>query len=1122
MPRNEELIAPFTREEWVFQDDDPERRTIIARLDNGQTIKGRAPAGHLESGLTYRFLGHWTTHPRHGRQFLFNSFTLSLPHGESAVIKYLARMGQGHGLGKARARAIWDAYHEDACEVIRTDPARVATDIKGIDLAAAEDLQQQFERNAALESVTIELNNLLSNRGFGQRIAALAIKEWGERATDTIMQNPYVLMRFSGAGFMRCDALYMELGLDPAALHRQGYCLAHAMQADSEGHTWYPVEFCAAYLRRSVAGAKLLLDEAIEWAIEHDLIAQRTYNGKRYLAPLAAAVAERRVAEYIHQAQAESECTPLRWPVLEGTDEEDGKPSIHQADEAAKATAGILGILAGSPGTGKAQPLDAKILTPTGWTTMGEIRKGDRVIGGDGKPTSVVDVYDRGILPVYRVTFSDGTSTECSEDHLWYTTTRKERQTHKPGAVRTTSQIAATLDRGDGSITNHQIPLVEPIEFEEKDLPIPPYLLGVLLGDGCFIGGYAKLTTPDEFILNEAQCMLPNGVYAKQTQNPIDYSLTGNGGANPLTRVLRELGLMQQKALEKHIPEIYLFSSRESRTALLQGLLDTDGSTDGHNVEFSTSSPQLAEGITFLVHSLGGRVTTKSRIPRYKHNGETRRGALSYRILVMLPSALPPFRLPRKQDKYIPRTKYPPRRYITSVDYIGSKHCKCIAVLNNDGLYITNDCIVTHNTYVLAQIVKTIQASEGAARIAIAAPTGKAAVRATENLQNQGLTLAATTIHRLLKVVQQDGGDGGWAFERNEHNPLELDYLFIDEVSMCDTSLLASLLAARPAGCHVLLIGDPDQLAPVGRGAPLRDLIAAGIPCGHLKKIRRNAGRIVQECARIRDDGRIQFAKRADVSAGENLVLVPRDSAERQAAELEDILKQFMQKGGQNGGIRAAVWDCQVLVPLNEKSELSRKLLNKRLQKLLNPNGETAGNCPFRVNDKIVCLQNGSLPLVAGDSNGGGKAGEAYVANGEIGEVIEVNAGYLIVQLTLPDRLVRVPRGKQSESEDGEQSAGCNFDLAYALSVHKSQGSEWPIVIVMLDAHGGARWLCDKHWLYTAISRAKRLCLCIGEQATAAAMVRKSNMWLRKTFLREDIEGLRFDAMEREWEEVLV
>ena len=130
--KNEELTAAFTREEYVFQDDDPDARTIIAKLDNGQAIKGKAPAGHLESGLTYRFLGHWTTHPRHGRQFLFNSFTLSLPHGEQATIKYLARMGTGYGIGKARARALWDAYAEQACEVIRTDPARVAADIPGM------------------------------------------------------------------------------------------------------------------------------------------------------------------------------------------------------------------------------------------------------------------------------------------------------------------------------------------------------------------------------------------------------------------------------------------------------------------------------------------------------------------------------------------------------------------------------------------------------------------------------------------------------------------------------------------------------------------------------------------------------------------------------------------------------------------------------------------------------------------------------------------------------------------------------------------------------------------------------------------------------------------------------
>jgi len=104
-----------------------------------------------------------------------------------------------------------------------------------------------------------------------------------------------------------------------------------------------------------------------------------------------------------------------------------------------------------------------------------------------------------------------------------------------------------------------------------------------------------------------------------------------------------------------------------------------------------------------------------------------------------------------------------------------------------------------------------------------------------------------------------------------------------------------------------------------------------------------------------------------------------------------------------------------------------------------------------------------------------------------------------------------VPRGK-AKSEDGEASAGCNFDLAYALSVHKSQGSEWPVVIVMLDGYGGALRVMDRHWVYTAISRAKEYCVCIGAEKTVLSSVRQSHMWRRKTFLRERLDELHLDA----------
>ncbi len=135
---------------------------------------------------------------------------------------------------------------------------------------------------------------------------------------------------------------------------------------------------------------------------------------------------------------------------------------------------------------------------------------------------------------------------------------------------------------------------------------------------------------------------------------------------------------------------------------------------------------------------------------------------------------------------------------------------------------------------------------------------------------------------------------------------------------------------------------------------------------------------------------------------------------------------------------------------------------------------------------------------------------EAYVANGELAEVIEVSEKHFIAKLTSPERIVRIPRGKSQDSqEDGDgadsdkPATGCSWDLAYGISVHKSQGSEWPLVIVLLDEYPGARMVCDRSWVYTAISRARSKCVLIGRKATAGRFCRQQKMQRRKTFLRE-------------------
>jgi exodeoxyribonuclease V alpha subunit len=180
-----------------------------------------------------------------------------------------------------------------------------------------------------------------------------------------------------------------------------------------------------------------------------------------------------------------------------------------------------------------------------------------------------------------------------------------------------------------------------------------------------------------------------------------------------------------------------------------------------------------------------------------------------------------------------------------------------------------------------------------------------------------------------------------------------------------------------------------------------------------------------------------------------------------------------------------------------------------------------AGNV-FRVGDKIVCLKNGRYKAIEFDGDSpdtdASDKGEVYVANGELARVLDVEPSMTVARLENPARVVRIPCGasdsQEGENEGGngggsESGAGCNWDLGYCLSTHKSQGSEWPVVITMLDDYPVARMVCSREWLYTAISRARQVQYLIGRKATADTMCARPAIWKRKTFLRERILGER-------------
>lgn len=416
----------------------------------------------------------------------------------------------------------------------------------------------------------------------------------------------------------------------------------------------------------------------------------------------------------------------------------------------------------------------------------------------------------------------------------------------------------------------------------------------------------------------------------------------------------------------------------------------------------------------------------------------------------------------------------------------------------------------TGKTFTLAAMLRQLVERVGIESVAVCAPTGKAARRATEVMQANGLDIRATTIHQMLEIGRNGHDGGGWGFARNRGNPLERAFLVVDEASMLDTSLAADLLDAVPPGGCVLLVGDAGQLSPVGHGAPLRDLLASEcVSRGELTEVRRNAGGIVHAGRAIRDGDAVEFAGKFDLKAEPPANLRFLDCAPARVLDtVEDVLRVGVPKLGFD-----SVWDTQILTATNEKSELSRVAANTRLAKALNPDGVRHPGIPFAVGDKVICLKNGMLKQAkpcGGDQTNAGNWRrddvERYVANGDTGRVLAVGATGCVVEVADVPVMVTKGRPKADDAgEDGDAPAGGgglgDWDHAYAITAHKSQGSEWPCVIVLADPAGYG--VADRHWWYTAISRASKACLVIGDLAAFETQRRRESLVKRKTFLAE-------------------
>ena len=362
-------------------------------------------------------------------------------------------------------------------------------------------------------------------------------------------------------------------------------------------------------------------------------------------------------------------------------------------------------------GIGKEQPKVVELHTPQGKRRWGDLKVGDEVFGKDGKPTKIVGVHEQGVKPVFRVTFDDRSSTLAGAEHIWTLRGRSERRVDNGSGKQdkwrnmTTAEImAAGAVRKNGAALARQweLPSHGAVEFPDAELPIEPYVLGLWIGNGGRNSGVVH--TNDGDVLDQLMDRdIGYNAGSKQKTECIAAGLRG------VRAKLREIGLLDTYSKQRFIPDAYKTASIDQRAELLRGLMDTDGECNKNGTcIYSTTSQTLADDVVWLARSLGGkaRISPTTKMPFYNGpNGEKLPGLPCHRVTITMPQGFKTFYVERRQER-VPANieeRYL-RRWIDSIEPAGEEDCMCITVANEDGLYLTNDFIVTHNSCLVSWV----------------------------------------------------------------------------------------------------------------------------------------------------------------------------------------------------------------------------------------------------------------------------------------------------------------------------------------------------------------------------------------------------------------------------------
>ena len=357
---------------------------------------------------------------------------------------------------------------------------------------------------------------------------------------------------------------------------------------------------------------------------------------------------------------------------------------------------------------------------------MKDISVGDKLIDGLGNQTIVTGIYPQGIKPIYKITFSDRTSTLCSDEHIWKVGSYSNYKGQLVWKNMTVKELLQTgLRKANNKGWKYRIPVPQ-INCWEDNISIDPYLLGYLIGDGDLGSSKSiKVSIYENDIFEKIDNILKSIGYKLHLCNSednlkkdynivqINFEYSNQFKDNTgFVKYIQKLNL-RCNSLEKHIPKEYLFSSIECRQKLLQGLFDADGYIDhANNYVFTTSSSQLSADFAFLVRSLGGTDTVVEKPSAYKKNGKTIVCENHFDHTIKFENDFQFCSSNKHLNKIKPKQNGPQRRII-DIEYVGEQQCQCIMVDSEDHTYMTNDLIVTHNTTTARIIANMINEGKG-------------------------------------------------------------------------------------------------------------------------------------------------------------------------------------------------------------------------------------------------------------------------------------------------------------------------------------------------------------------------------------------------------------------------